>query len=150
VNHTKTVKAIVALLTLLILLTIRVSSTQTPLSLRVNDDTLESVLPANTVWEKTYGGSVDDRAFFSVPTSDGYLVVGSSSSIVANATVGWALKIDVNGNEVWNKTFLEGFGTELRYAVNLTDGFLLVGNQFMVSGDVNGFVAKIDNQGIII
>lgn len=149
-NHTRTMKAIVALLALLIFLTIRVSSAQTTLSLRVNDDTLENVLPANTVWEKTYGGSVDDRAFFSVSTSDGYLVVGSSSSIVANVTVGWALKIDVNGNEVWNKTFLEGFGTELRYAVNLTDGFLLVGNQFMVSGDVNGFVAKIDNQGSII
>ncbi len=149
-NHTKTVKAIVTLLTLLIFLTINVSSAQTTLSSKVDDTTLGSVLPANTVWEKTYGGAADDRAFFSVPAGDGYLVVGSSSSIVANATVGWALKIDGDGNEVWNKTFLEGFGTELRYAVNLTDGFLLVGNQFMVSGDVNGFVAKIDNQGIII
>ena len=52
------------------------------------------------------------------------LVVGSSKSIVANTTVGWALKLDREGNLVWNKTFLEGFGTELRYAVNLTDGFL--------------------------
>jgi hypothetical protein len=150
VNHTKTVKAIVALLTLLIFLTISVSSAQTTLSLKVDDATLWSILPANTVWEKTFGGAADDRAFFSVPAGDGCLVVGSLSSIVANATVGWALKIDGDGNEVWNKTYLEGFGTELRYAVNLTDGFLLVGNQFMVSGDVNGFVAKIDNQGTII
>ena len=149
-NHTKTVKTIVTLLTLLIFLTISVSSAQTTLSSKVDDATLGSVLPANTVWGKTYGGAADDRAFFAVTAGDGYLVVGSSSSIVANATVGWALKIDGDGNEVWNKTFLEGFGTELRYAVNLTDGFLLVGNHFMVSGDVNGFVAKIDNQGTLI
>jgi hypothetical protein len=150
VNHTKTVKTIVTLLTLLIFLTISVSTAQTTLSSKVDDATLGSVLPANTVWGKTYGGAADDRAFFAEPAGDGYLVVGSSSSIVANATVGWALKIDGDGNEVWNKTFLEGFGTELRYAVNLTDGFLLVGNQFLVSGDVNGFVAKIDNQGTLI
>jgi hypothetical protein len=150
VNHTKTVNVIVSLITLLIFLTINVSSAQANSSLKVDYVTLGSVLPANTVWEKTYGGAADDRAFFAVPAGDGYLAVGSSSSIVANATVGWVLKIDGDGNEVWNKTFLEGFGTELRYAVNLTDGFLLVGNQFMVSGDVNGFVAKIDNQGIII
>lgn len=149
-NHTKTVKTIVTLLTLLIFLTISVSSAQTTLSSKVDDATLGSVLPANTVWGKTYGGAADDRAFFAVTAGDGYLVVGSSSSIVANATVGWALKIDGDGNEVWNKTFLEGFGTELRYAVNLTDGFLLVGNHFMESGDVNGFVAKIDNQGTLI
>ena len=149
-NHTKTVKVIASLITLLIFLTINVSSAQTNSSLKVDDVTLGSVLPANTVWEKTYGDAADNRAFFVVPAGDGYLVVGSASSIVANATVGWALKIDGDGNEVWNKTFLEGFGTEFRYAVNLTDGFLLVGNQFMVSGDVNGFVAKIDNQGIII
>ena len=48
---------------------------------------------------------------------------------------------------VWNKTFLEGWGTELRYAVNLTDGYLLVGNEFFASGQVRGYVARIDNQG---
>ena len=65
----------------------------------------------------------DDRAFFAVPAGDGYLVVGSTRSIVVNTTVGWVLKLDENGNEVWNKTFLEGFGMELRYAVNLTRWF---------------------------
>ena len=109
-----------------------------------------SVLPANVIWEKTFGGAADDRAFYSVPTGDGFLVVGSTRSIVANTTVGWALKLDVDGNAVWNKTYLEGFGTEIRYAVNLTDGFLLVGNEFFASGNVNGYVAKIDNQGNLL
>ena len=149
-NQAKTVKIIVALLAIFTILTISVSSAQIPLPQKIDDDTSLSVLPANPVWEKTYGGAADDRAFFAVQGGAGYLVVGSSRSIVANTTVGWAIMIDASGNEVWNKTFLEGFGTELRYAVNLTDGFLLIGNQFLASGDVNGYVAKIDTRGIVI
>ena len=149
-NQAKTIKTIVALLAILIVLTISVSAAQTPVPLKVDDDTLVNVLPANVIWEKTYGGAADDRAFYIVPAGDGYLVVGSSESIEPDATVGWALKLDREGNAVWNKTFHEGFGTELRYAVNLTDGFLLVGNEFLASGDVNGYVARIDNQGTLL
>ena len=64
-----------------------------------------------------------------------------------NSTVGWALMLDGEGNAVWNKTYLEGSGTELRYAINLTDGFLFVGNEFFASGEVNGFVVRTDSQG---
>jgi hypothetical protein len=150
VNQFKTVKIIVTLLAIVIILTIIFSAAQTPIPLKVSDGTEVSVLPANLIWDKTYGGPSDDRAFFAVPAGDGYLVVGSSRSIVANTTVGWVLKLDESGNEIWNKTFLEGFGMELRYAVNLTDGFLLVGNQFLASGYVNGYVAKIDDEGILL
>jgi hypothetical protein len=150
VNRFKTMKIIVTLLVMVIILTISFSAAQTPIPLKVSDGTEVSVLPANLIWNKTYGGLSDDRAFFAVPAGDGYLVVGSSRSIVANTTVGWVLKLDENGNEIWNKTFLEGFGMELRYAVNLTDGFLLVGNQFLASGNVNGYVAKIDDEGNLL
>jgi hypothetical protein len=143
-------KAAVALLAIVMFLTLSAGAAQTSSPLNVNKETLTNVSPANVVWEKTYGGTADDRAFYTVPTADGFLVVGSSKSIVANTTVGWALKLDRDGNLVWNKTFLEGFGTELRYAVNLTNGFLVVGNKFTASGDVNGYVARIDNQGTLM
>ena len=113
------------------------------------ENTSVNVLPAKLIWEKIYGGAADDRAFYALPTGDGYLVVGSTRSIVANTTVGWVLRLDYSGNAIWNKTYFEGSGTEIRYALNLTDGFLLVGNEFLPSGDVNGYVAKIDNQGTI-
>jgi hypothetical protein len=146
-NRDKTAKTIVALLVILIVSTINVGATQTPLPLKVDVNTLVSVPPANVMWAKTYGGAADDRAFYALPTNDGYLVVGSSKSTVANTTVGLVLKINENGDADWNKTFLEGWGTELRYAVNLTDGYLLVGNEFFASGQVSGYVARIDNQG---
>ena len=146
-NQTKTVKTIFSLIYILIVLTMNVSSEQTPLTLKVDHNTLASVPSGNVFWEKTYGGAADDRAFYALSTNDGYLVVGSSMSIYANTTVGWVLKLNVDGDAVWNKTFLEGSGTELRYAVNLTDGYLLVGNEFFVSGQVSGYVARIDSQG---
>ncbi|HTY75871.1 MAG TPA: hypothetical protein VMD05_09945, partial [Candidatus Nanoarchaeia archaeon] len=48
---------------------------------------------------------------------------------------------------VWNQTFLVGSGTEIRYAANLTDGFFLVGNEFLSKGYINGYVARIDKLG---
>ncbi len=113
-------------------------------------NTLQNVPPATVIWQKTYGGSADNRAFYALPTADGYLVVGSTESIVANTTVGWVLRLDSNGNAIWNKTFLEGSGTEIRYAINLNDSFLLVGNEFLPTGAVNGYVAKIDSQGNLL
>ena len=145
-NPNRAIKILVLLLAVLIILTVSISATENSSSPKL-DGTSVSVLPANVIWEKTYGGASDDRAFYAVPAGDGYLVVGSTKSIVPNATVGWALRLDKDGNAVWNQTFLEGSGTELRFAINLTDGFLLVGNEFLPSGDVNGYVAKIDNQG---
>jgi hypothetical protein len=146
-NRDKTVKAIVALLAIFIVSTINVGATQTSLPLKIEANTLASVSPANVLWEKTCGGAADDRAFYALAIDDGYLVVGSSKSIVVNTTVGWVLRLNGNGDVVWNKTFLEGWGTELRYAVNITDGYLLVGNEFFESGQVSGYVVRIDNHG---
>jgi hypothetical protein len=110
-----------------------------------------NVLPANVIWEKTHGVvGDDDRAYSVLPVGDGYLVVGSSESNKTGITAGWALKLNQDGGVIWNQTFLEGFGTELRVALNLNDGFLLVGNEFLPSGSESGYVAKINNQGTLL
>ncbi len=148
VNQARAVKILVALLAVLIILTVSISASQTPTALNVNGEATVSVSSANLVWEKTYGGTDDDRALYALPVGDARLVIGSSKSLVANATVGWALMLDADGNAMWNQTFLEGDdGTELRSAVGLEDGFLLVGNVFSATGDINGYVARIDRQG---
>ncbi len=146
-NQTKTVKTMVAILAIMIVLAVNVSTAQTSLPLKVDHNTLTSVSTGNVLWAKIYGDAADDRAFYALSINDGYLVVGSSRSIVVNTTVGWVLRLNGNGDVIWNKTFLEGWGTELRYAVNTTDGYLLVGNEFFASGQVSGYVVRIDNQG---
>jgi hypothetical protein len=102
------------------------------------------------VWEKTFGGSGDDRAFYATATGNGTMIVGSTRSIIADQTVAWVLSIDDEGNMVWNKTYPCGYGSEFRYIINLVDGFLFVGNQFSSSVDTNGFAVRTDWEGNMI
>ena len=143
-------KILLALFIVSIILTVTTAAAESD-SLPKITGTSVSVLPANVIWTKTYGTlGDDDRAYCALPAGGGYLVVGSSESNQTDVTVGWALMLDQEGNAVWNKTFLVGSGTEIRSVLNLTNGFLLVGNEFLSSGDMNGFVAKIDEQGDLI
>ena len=66
---------------------------------------------------------------------------------MANTTVGWVLKLDAKVTLFGTKLSLKVGAPELRYAINLTDGYLLVGNEFFASGQVSGYIARIDNQG---
>jgi hypothetical protein len=104
-------------------------------------------LGGSLVWEKTFGGTADDRAFYATATDAGVLVVGSTRSMIAEQTVAWILRLDGEGNLLWNKTYPAGVGSELRYVINLSDGFLLVGNMFPSGVDPVGYVVKIDGQG---
>ena len=103
-NQNKAFKILAVLLTVLIALSIGVSAAQPSKALNAGDS-LVTVSPANLIWQKTYGGLPDDRAFCMLPTQNGYLVVGSTKSIVPNATVGWALMLDKDGHALWNKTY---------------------------------------------
>jgi hypothetical protein len=105
---------------------------------------------SNLVWEKTFGGTGDDRAFYATTTNNGYLIVGSSTSFIQGKTVACIVRLDSDGKQVWNHTYIENLGAEFRYAQSITDGFLLVGNTFLSSGGTNGYIMKIDNQGIPI
>jgi hypothetical protein len=148
-SHGRLFKILVLLLTVSIILSaiIIVFENSSP---KLNGTSV-SVLPANVIWEKNYGVVGDnDRAYSALPVGEGFLVVGSSESNLTGVTVGWALMLDQNGNVIWNQTFLEGSGTELRVALNVTGGFLLVGNEFLPLGGENGYVAEINSQGALI
>jgi hypothetical protein len=102
---------------------------------------------ASLLWEKTYGGTGDDRCFYLVNAGNGYVVAGSSTSFEIGKTVAWIVRLDQDGNALWNRTYNENFGGEFRYVTDLDDGFLIVGNTFTTLGSTNGYVLKIDNNG---
>jgi hypothetical protein len=150
-NRARATIILLVLLTISIILTAGTAVVENNSAPKKITGTSVNVLPANLIWKKTYGVlGDDDRAYCALPTAEGYFIVGSSESNKTDVTVGWALMLNQDGNAVWNKTYLEGSGTELRFALNLTDGFLLVGNEFLSSGNMNGFVAKIDELGNLI
>lgn len=105
---------------------------------------------SNLIWEKTFGGSGDDRAFYATAANEGYLVVGSSASFNDGKTAACIVRLDNEGNVIWNNTYIKNDGSEFRYAQSIADGFILVGNTFLSSGDVKGYLMKVDNQGNLI
>ena len=86
-------------------------------------------------WQKTYGGSADDRGADLIQTSDGgYVMVGKSKSndlqVSENAGFDdfWVVKLDSNGSVYWENSF--GFaGSDVPYSIIQTndDGYLLTG-----------------------
>jgi len=80
----------------------------------------------NIIWDKTYGSNATEYVTDLIPTSDGGSIIGSiistnASTVTANGDRSqngrgdhdlWFIKIDANGNKVWDKTF-GGSGTEI-------------------------------------
>ncbi len=94
----------------------------------------------NIIWNKTFGGTKNDIASAIIATSDGgYLVGGTSISDLSGSKSSnsfssndyWVLKLDVNGNKVWDIT-LGGLYTDvLTSLAELPSGnFIVGGNSF--------------------
>ena len=59
----------------------------------------------NKMWDKTSGGSGEDRAVSALQTPDGgYIIAGMTESVEAGPRV-WLIKADSSGNTLWDKTF---------------------------------------------
>lgn len=118
----------------------------------------------NVLWSKTYGGSSMDIAHSICLASDSGIVMGgftqSDSDDVSGFNGGsdyWVVKVDKNGNFLWQKT-LGGIGNDrIRNIISTKDnGFLAIGFSNSSNGDVSanngGFdywLVKLDSNGTI-
>jgi len=71
----------------------------------------------NEIWSKSFGGDLWDQANCVQKTTDGYIIVGSTSSFGLDEYDFWLIKTDSNGNEMWNKSFAGGGITTTAFAV---------------------------------
>jgi hypothetical protein len=117
------------------------------------------------VWEKSFGGTgIDSAASISKTSDNGYVITGSTFSLdmdVSHQNGGsdvWLIKIDDNGQLVWEKTY---GGQEFDAAENVSlcanGGFLVSGNSksndFDLStnkGENDFWLIKTDENGHII
>jgi len=100
-------------------------------------------------WNRTFGGIYNDNGRSVQQTSDdGYILGGTIESLNPNggrkySDDAWLIKVDVNGNEQWNKTFRDLY---IRSVLHLhDDGYIFVGIKpterrptVLVKTDVNG------------
>ncbi|MGB5845524.1 MAG: PQQ-binding-like beta-propeller repeat protein [Anaerolineales bacterium] len=115
------------------------------------------------LWEKTYGGDKSEEGLSVTRTSDGNLLLaGMTKSSGAGGADAYLVKVDLDGNEIWAKTF-GGLFDESASVRELADGgFMLWGNSVNpedviadpgaagyggYEGRSNIYLAKIDTTG---
>jgi uncharacterized delta-60 repeat protein len=105
-------------------------------------------------WERTYGGSEDDWAFFIQQTSDGgYIVAGCTESFGAGLWDYWVLKLESDGDIEWEKTYGTADDYESPRSIQQTsDGGYIVGG--WINKDPNTYyydywILKLESDGDI-
>lgn len=104
----------------------------------------------NVIWEDTYGGAQEDYFSGIITTDDGgFILSGKTASVEAGDTDGWVMKIDENGDELWNHTFgttqTEWFNTIIPAG---DGGAVLAGNSESLSQDsLIVYLVRIDANG---
>jgi len=106
----------------------------------------------NMIWDRTYGGSDFDWAYSLIQTTDGgYAVAGNTYSKGAGGVDFWVIKLDYQGNMVWDKTFggRSNDGAGSLSLIQTTDGgYAIAGDTFSKgAGNVDFWVIKLDYQG---
>ncbi len=105
----------------------------------------------NENWSKTYGGSEDDFSYGIWQTTDnGFIVTGLSESYAPEGRYHmWAIKIDQNGNEIWNNTYGgDDYFSECKGARQTSDGgFILTGQTWLLDEWCFWYLVKTDVDG---
>lgn len=119
----------------------------------------------NKIWRRYFGGTFTDSAYDVIETQDnGFLLVGSSDSedVDISSNKGtydyWIVKVNKDGDRVWEKSYGGNQIDEARSVINSSDGnFLILGDSRSNDGDVsssNGagdvWLIKISQDGNLI
>lgn len=83
----------------------------------------------DTVWEKTFGGPLDDYGYRMHKTHDGgYLITGHTDSYGAGDCDGYVVKTDLDGDTIWTRTYGGDEDDIIHGAIELANGdWLMVG-----------------------
>ena len=112
----------------------------------------------NTVWEKTFGGGMWDvgEAVIEIK-GGGYIIAGHSNSpgISSGNTDVYLIKIDQDGNQLWQKAHGNPAFPNHEWAYDITqlpdEGFLVVGGRNRYNyGSKNGLVLRTDKEGTLL
>ena len=102
------------------------------------------------LWSQNFGGSSYEWGRFGQQTDDGgYIITGMTTSLGSGSSDAWLIKIDSQGEEIWNQTFggVSGDGSSFVQQTN-DGGYILTGytTSFESSGS-DVWLVKTDSDG---
>lgn len=108
----------------------------------------------NEIWSRTWDPGERDGGFDLILSSDGHIIVACIQSMGSGTPSARLIKIDLNGNEIWNKRIgEEGIGNTFWHILEDWDGgYLMVGDTHLeITPVVHGaLVVKTDSDGEIV
>lgn len=102
-------------------------------------------------WSKTIGvPSTLENIYQSNKSSDGNILISGNITGNSGSLDGYVVKIDLNGNLLWSKSY-GGSGNEYLYDIQNTSdgGYVLAGRTDSYSGSLDAYVAKVDVSGTL-
>ncbi|MEW5759648.1 MAG: hypothetical protein AB1779_02650, partial [Candidatus Thermoplasmatota archaeon] len=105
-------------------------------------------LNGNVIWSKTWGGNGSEAARSIAATASNIYVAGFTRSYGASYNDAFVLKYDLNGNEIWSKTW-GGSHDELANSIAVTSSNIYVAGETRSygTGIYDAFVLKYDLDG---
>jgi hypothetical protein len=106
--------------------------------------------PGDTLWTRTYGGSLMDQGFFVQQTTDGgYVLVGMTQSFGGGGTDVYMVKTDVTGDTLWTRAYGDTLGEHGRCVQQTADGGYVVAGmtQSFGAGSDDFYLLKTDADG---
>ncbi|MEW5816145.1 MAG: hypothetical protein AB1798_12220, partial [Spirochaetota bacterium] len=101
----------------------------------------------NEIWKKTFGGTGFETALIVEQTTDGGYILAGGVQARTDATADlnvWILKLDDNGNIVWEKTYGGDKDDRVHSGQQTSDGgYIFAGGK----GDADFWVFKLDSTG---
>ncbi len=107
----------------------------------------------NLIWNSVYGGSVNDHLHESVELPGGnFIVVGTSTTFGPGPRATYVIKIDANGNLIWDNTY-GGSNVDAGECLALTndlDVLIVSFTESFGAGDKDCMLTKIDTNGVVL
>ena len=106
----------------------------------------------NKIWDKIFFGRNWDTAYTIIETKDeAFIIVGYTWSKGAGKSDAWVIKLDSNGNMLWNKTFGGDENDEAHSIIQTEEGnFVIAGKtKSKGKGKWDAWIIKLDEQGNI-
>jgi len=105
------------------------------------------------LWDRTYGGNKNDEPSSLIQTRDGgYAVIGETQSEGVGKADFWLLKLDNQGNLLWEKTFGGNKSDEPSSLIQTRDGSLVIAGETRSygAGGSDLWLLKLDSHGNMI